>query len=290
MYISSTALAHRRAVLPVLIYSFILWQISLLAIPNDFFIGSGIGRNVVVQAAEHTSLASLSRDGSLPQIIYAERAIARSEPSLGVITRGRGAVLAALRPRRRKLKIEEESKLELIDDKIALCVSGYAPDCKYVRSKILSIVESHRLLFGETISLKGLSSELSSWFAQQLTPGSDKMLARPIAVCVVLASAPEVPGNEPRLVVVRNSGACERCRSVISGQLNASVVSRDAIYEQMRGAASSPIAINRLKHLLSRTVASSRTLECLVYNASDPHRPWRRILTRISPRIERPII
>jgi 20S proteasome alpha/beta subunit len=240
----------------------------------------------IAHAAEATSLASLSRDGTLPQIIFAERAIARSEPSLGVITRDNGALIATLRPRRRTLKLSDESKLELIDNKIAVCISGYKPDCEFVKKKILSIVESHRLLFGESISLHGLGHELSSWFAHQLTPGSDKMLARPLVVCVILASASSAHKRCPELVTVRNSGSCVRCKSIILGNWSDSVDLTNAMFQSTHDAGSSRKTLRKLIHLLSRSGYSDRTLEYVAYNVSNTAAPWRKLSVRIPSRVK----
>jgi 20S proteasome alpha/beta subunit len=160
-------------------------------------------------------------DGTVNQLTYAARAVAKSPLSFGFIDKGsNSSVLFALRRRGSALRLSVP-KIDSVDS-ISFLLTGYEPDCVYVRSKIIRLIEEHRFRFGELISLPHLRSQIEDWMSDQLTPGRENSLARPLAFAALFTSLDhkDMHNGHPNLLCVTNSGDSAFCRFTAAGKFN----------------------------------------------------------------------
>ena len=153
-----------------------------------------IDLSICSQSRLDLSLHQFSDDGSVQQLQYASQNVARSVPSIGFVTKN-STQLAFISSYRKPNKLEILSRfhnIDILDDSIGLCGSGYCRDIQHLKNKAMRNIQLHRFKFGEIIPLYGLTQTLSTWITNCLYHDEDDgdedgdKMARPLAISVLL--------------------------------------------------------------------------------------------------------
>jgi proteasome alpha subunit len=145
------------------------------------------------------AITVFSPNGRLFQVEYALEAVKGGTTAIGLQC-AEGVVLAVERKIEPLQEAETVEKTFLIDQHIGTAIAGLGADAQVLVEQARVAAQVHRLTYGEEISVKKLTRELSDtmqFFTQQAG-------ARPYGVSLLIAGIDE---NQPQLFLVDPSGS-----------------------------------------------------------------------------------
>ena len=192
----------------------------------------------------HSSLASqdlvftqYSSQGELKQLSYASAAIQRSLPLIAFVHKhdkhDEEDVIVCFRVRRRvnpKLQVEQddscfERPIGSNHDQLLITSLGYIPDCHSSALYANTLIQSHKLSFGECPSPRTLAVKLSRWLTRGLHRGGGgeeeedgSPVARPMACSMILLQ----PGQSA-ITHIANTGVVVARKTLSLGAISREV-------------------------------------------------------------------
>lgn len=190
-----------------------------------------------------------SPDGRLFQVEYAREAVKRGTTTLGICFKG-GVLLAVDKNIMSKLIVPASiEKIFIIDEHIAVGVSGLVADARRLASDARLIAQRHRLIYGEPITPFSLTSQICEEKQIYTQWGG----ARPFGISLLIAG---VTKNEWQLFETDPSGAFTQCYATAIGMKKKEV---EEIFEKMYDHNMSKDEAVRLALFALNSVAEGKT-------------------------------
>lgn len=156
------------------------------------------------QSAYDRGITIFSPDGRLFQVEYAREAVKRGTTTLGICFK-EGVLLAVDKNITSRLIVPSSiEKIFIIDEHIAVAVSGLVADARKLVSDARLMAQRHRLLYSEPITPFSITSQICEEKQIYTQWGG----ARPFGISLLIAG---VAGNEWQLYETDPSGAFTRC-------------------------------------------------------------------------------
>lgn len=155
-------------------------------------------------SAYDRAITVFSPDGRLFQVEYAREAVRRGTTTIGICFK-EGVLLAVDKSIMSKLIVPESiEKIFMIDEHIAVAVSGLVADARRLVADARLMSQRHRLLYNEPISPFSLTSQICEEKQVYTQWGG----ARPFGISMLIAG---VVNNEWQLFETDPSGAFTQC-------------------------------------------------------------------------------
>jgi len=175
-------------------------------------------------AENDISMVLYTDKGEIGQINFASKAISRSCPTIGFVDQNTKwscviscSEVSTILCNQMRRNIDYNSDLECI-----LVITGYKPDCDYLRNEYCSFSQNHKLLYAENPPIDSVSSHLSQWITRGLYSDDhddEVRIARPLATSIMLSKYDDLM-DKNRLSVIDNSGYIADYKHFIAGSIS----------------------------------------------------------------------
>lgn len=168
------------------------------------------------------SIQRYNEMGEITQLVYSNLAIDRDAPVVAYVdVATEAAIILSTYRVKSPLLLSKQRKVEhLKEEGIVTAAIGYVPDCAYARNYLYSIIQNHRLTYGECPSLESIASQMSSWISRCFYTSDQTTIARPLAACVLMMSYEE---KRMKLMHIENSGLVTDRKYIVRGALPTAV-------------------------------------------------------------------
>jgi len=195
-------------------------SIISLAILTILFIFNGLAKSEKSRKIQDTKLM-YTESGEISQMVYATNAIEKCNPLLAFCD-GNVAIVISIRKAPSGLIIPNNglNRRSFCYHNVAGFFTGFPCDIRYILNHINTVANSHKFIFGETMSIDKMSSSLSKVFTSYLYDVNEKdseRTARPLACSGFLL---EYVSGCLELTLIEQTGNIKPCKLAVVGSLN----------------------------------------------------------------------
>ncbi len=168
------------------------------------------------QTGYDRAITVFSPEGKLYQVDYAEKAVNRAPPAIGIKVKD-GIVLLAEKKVTRLMEPDSIEKIFVIDEHIGAVMCGLYGDARVLISRAREEAQANRLSFGESISTLLLTKRLCDYI-QLFTQNAG---VRPFGVILIIGGVDE--DSSLNLYITHPSGAFYGYKAVAVGERSDSI-------------------------------------------------------------------